>query len=88
MRLVGKQVGQGVVASTADRPGKLFFIADSLSVRKFLVDTGSSYSIIPHSSPLGILQVTSQTRRAAFHLAVSQGKSKISNYWDRFFKTF
>jgi hypothetical protein len=52
MRLVGKRVSQGVVASTADRPGKLFFITDSLSGRKFLVDTGFSYSIIPHSSPL------------------------------------
>jgi hypothetical protein len=42
----------GRSASTANSPGNLFFIADGLSGRKFLVDTGSSFSIIPHSSPL------------------------------------
>jgi transposase InsO family protein len=34
------------------RPGSLFFITDSNSNKKFLVDSGSSFSIIPHKSEL------------------------------------
>jgi hypothetical protein len=30
--------------------GRLFFVQDQLSRRKFLVDTGSSYSLIPYRS--------------------------------------
>jgi hypothetical protein len=50
MRLVGKRVGQGLAASTADGPGNLFYITDNLSGTQFLIDTGSTYSLIPHTS--------------------------------------
>ena len=46
--MAGKLVGWGVVG--AIHPGKLVHITDSNSSASFLVDTGSSYSIIPHSS--------------------------------------
>jgi hypothetical protein len=32
-------------------PGQLFHVVDSLSKRRFLVDTGAAYSIFPHTSP-------------------------------------
>jgi predicted aspartyl protease len=62
--LVGKRVGQGIAASTADGHGTLFFTTDAVSGRRFLVDTGSSYSFIPHSSPL---PPHGSTLRAADH---------------------
>jgi hypothetical protein len=31
-------------------PGKLFYITDSISKKDFLVDTGSTFSILPHRS--------------------------------------
>jgi hypothetical protein len=55
LRLAGKLTGRGVV--NAVRPGassvnggRLFFAADAISGKKFLVATGSSYSILPHRS--------------------------------------
>jgi hypothetical protein len=35
---------------TAVKPGRLFFLRDTVSQKKFLIDTGSSYSILPHRS--------------------------------------
>jgi hypothetical protein len=57
VRLAGKLTGRGSVnaVSPGDSPpssGRLFFAADSVSQTKFLVDTGSSFSIIPHRSAL------------------------------------
>ncbi len=39
---------RGVVAAV--RPGRLFFISDSTSQRRYLVDTGSAFSIMPWQS--------------------------------------
>jgi hypothetical protein len=49
LRLVGKLGGRGVTAAAA-HPGTLFFITDTLTGRRFLVDTGSSFSLIPYRS--------------------------------------
>jgi Reverse transcriptase (RNA-dependent DNA polymerase) len=49
LRLGGKLGGRGVTAAAA-HPGTLFFITDTLTGRRFLVDTGSSFSLIPHRS--------------------------------------
>ncbi len=51
MQLAGKLGRRGVVS--AIRPGRLFFVRDSSSHRRFLVDTGSAFSIMPwlSSSP-------------------------------------
>ena len=46
--MAGKLAGWGVVG--AIHPGKLVNITDSNSGTSFLVDTGSSYSIIQHTS--------------------------------------
>jgi hypothetical protein len=46
--LAGKLGRQGVVAAV--RPGRLFFISDSTSQRRYLVDTGSAFSIMPWQS--------------------------------------
>ncbi len=48
MCLAGKLGRQGVVAAV--RPGRLFFISDSTSKRRYLVDTGSAFSIMPWQS--------------------------------------
>ncbi len=48
MQLVGKLGRRGVVS--AIRPGRLFFVTDSSSHRRFLVDTGSAFSIMPWRS--------------------------------------
>jgi hypothetical protein len=32
------------------KPGRLFFLKDAVSQMQFLIDTGSSYSILPHKS--------------------------------------
>jgi hypothetical protein len=45
MRLSGKLGHRGVIL--AIHPGRLFFVTDSLSNRRYLVDTGSAFSIIP-----------------------------------------
>jgi hypothetical protein len=50
MQLAGKRVSRGIVSSAADGPGRLFFIRDSSSNKRFLVDTGSSFSILPFIS--------------------------------------
>ncbi len=49
MQLAGKLSGWGVVG--AIRPSSLAHISDELSGARFLIDTGSSFSIIPYSSP-------------------------------------
>jgi hypothetical protein len=48
MCLAGKLGRRGVVAAV--RPGRLFFISDSVSHRRYLVDTGSAFSIMPWKS--------------------------------------
>ena len=48
--LAGKLIGWGVIG--AIHPGKLVHVVDNNSGHSFLVDTGSSYSILPHSSTL------------------------------------
>ena len=45
MCLAGKLVVQGQVATVA--PGQLLYVTDAVSLKRFLVDTGSSYSIYP-----------------------------------------
>jgi hypothetical protein len=47
--LAGKLGCRGVVAAV--RPGHLFFVTDSLSYPRFLVDTGSAFSIVPWQIP-------------------------------------
>jgi hypothetical protein len=54
--LAGKLAGRGGInavhcpgAHTANG-GRLFFAADSISGKRFLVDTGASFSIVPHRS--------------------------------------
>jgi hypothetical protein len=37
-------------ATNAVVPGQLLHLTDKLSARQFLVDTGASYSIFPHTS--------------------------------------
>jgi hypothetical protein len=48
MRLAGKLGRRGVVSAV--RPGRLFFITDSSSNRRYLVDTGSAFSLMPWRS--------------------------------------
>jgi hypothetical protein len=48
MCLAGKLGRRGVVAVI--RPGRLFFVSDSTSHRRYLVDTGSAFSIMPWQS--------------------------------------
>ena len=52
LHVVGKRARRGVVASTTStgQPGDLGMLVDHVSGRKFLVDTGSVYSILPHQS--------------------------------------
>ncbi len=46
--MAGKLGGQGVISAV--RPSRLFYVADSDSNRRFLVDTGSAFSIMPWQS--------------------------------------
>jgi hypothetical protein len=46
--LAGKLGHRGVVAAVC--PGRLFFVTDSTSQRRYLVDTGSAFSIMPWQS--------------------------------------
>jgi hypothetical protein len=48
--LVGKLVGPGRLNAVA--AGQLIHMLDQISKRRFLVDTGASYSILPHRSSL------------------------------------
>jgi hypothetical protein len=48
MQLDGKRRCRGQLNAVA--PGQLFHVVDSLSQRRFLVDTGAAYSIFPHTS--------------------------------------
>jgi hypothetical protein len=49
MQLGGKLDRRAAVLCVL-RPDSLFYIADSLSGDKFLVDTGSTFSIVPYKS--------------------------------------
>ncbi len=49
LQLDGKRRRRGQLNPVA--PGQLFHVVDSLSKRRFLVDTGAAYSIFPHTSP-------------------------------------
>jgi hypothetical protein len=49
VQLDGKRRRRGQLNAVA--PGQLFHVVDSLSKRRFLVDTGAAYSIFPHTSP-------------------------------------
>jgi hypothetical protein len=49
VQLDGKRRRRGQLNAVA--PGLLFHVVDSLSKRRFLVDTGAAYSIFPHTSP-------------------------------------
>jgi hypothetical protein len=46
----GSSEAPSIAAASAPKPGRLFFAADSVSNKKFLIDTGSSFSILPFSS--------------------------------------
>ncbi len=46
--MAGKLGGRGVISAV--RPGRLFYVTDSASGRRFLVDTGSAFSIMPWKS--------------------------------------
>jgi hypothetical protein len=46
--VAGKLGGWGVISAV--RPGRLFYITDSVSSRRYLVDTGSAFSIMPWES--------------------------------------
>jgi hypothetical protein len=46
--VAGKLGGRGVISAV--RPGRLFYITDSMSSRCYLVDTGSAFSIMPWES--------------------------------------
>jgi hypothetical protein len=48
--LVGKLGGPGRLNTVA--AGQLIHMLDQISNRRFLVDTGASYSILPHRSSL------------------------------------
>jgi hypothetical protein len=48
--LVGKLSGPGRLNAVA--AGQLIHMLDQISNRRFLVDTGASYSILPHRSSL------------------------------------
>ena len=52
MYLDGKLAGQGLAAAALPdgRPGCLLTLLDQMTKQTFLVDTGSAYSILPHSS--------------------------------------
>ena len=50
MLLAGKLASWGVIG--AIHPGKLVHVKDDISGASFLVDTGSSFSILPYSSSL------------------------------------
>ncbi len=46
--MAGKLGCRGVIS--AIRPGRLFYVTDSVSGRRYLVDTGSAFSIMPWES--------------------------------------
>ena len=48
LQLAGKLGVRGLVNAVA--PGQLVYVSDQLSNRRFLVDTGAAYSILPHHS--------------------------------------
>ena len=72
--LHGKRAGQQVMAANllTNVNSRLFFVTDSNSRKRFLVDTGAEVSVIPPNVS-GPLQTTSITLEAANH-------SKIKTY--------
>jgi hypothetical protein len=46
--VAGKLGGRGVISVV--RPGRLFYITDSVSSRRYLVNTGSAFYIMPWES--------------------------------------
>ena len=48
LQLAGKLGVRGLVNAVA--PGQLVYVTDQLSNRRFLVDTGAAFSILPHQS--------------------------------------
>jgi hypothetical protein len=46
--VAGKLGGRGIVSAV--RPGRLFYVTDSASSRRFLVDTSSTFSLMPWQS--------------------------------------
>jgi hypothetical protein len=46
--LAGKLGSRGVISAV--RPGRLFYVTDSVSNRRYLVDTGSAFSSMPWDS--------------------------------------
>jgi hypothetical protein len=46
--VAGKLGGRGVISAV--RPGRLFYVTDSASCSRFLVDTGSAFSFMPWQS--------------------------------------
>ncbi len=46
--MAGKRPGRGQLNAVV--PGQLLHLTDELSARQFLVDTGASYSIFPHTA--------------------------------------
>jgi hypothetical protein len=51
LQLGGKLTDRGGMLSVV-RPGTLFYVTDSGTNKRFLVDSGSTFSILPFSSPL------------------------------------
>ena len=52
--MVVKQVGPGAEAAAASRGniGCLTYLVDAVNSKRYLVDSGSSYSILPHNSSI------------------------------------
>ena len=50
LQLAGKLGIRGLVNAVA--PGQLVYVTDQLSNRRFLVDTGAAFSILPHRSTM------------------------------------
>ncbi len=68
LHLVGKLGGPGRLNAVA--AGQLIHMLDQISNRRFLVDTGASYSILPHRSSLPAKGVPScLARRVSLFLA-------------------
>jgi hypothetical protein len=65
--LAGKRHRQGQLSTVA--PGPLLRITDDKTKRRFLVDTGVSFSVLPHSGPL-ISAASMPNLRAANRTAI------------------
>ena len=77
MRLVGKRQGRSsIVAQAAGRVEGLFFLYDTISKRRFLVDTGAEVSVIPATG------LDKRTKRSGSLLLAANGTS-IRSYGTR-----